>query len=199
MAEEEWYQSLREQWKPSHIRLLLVGESAPDDGGDPDNRRFFYSEPLNQADNLFRSVVAALCDSGKLTKGDLKEPWLTRLRNEGVYLIDLASRPVNALLPAIRRAALKASVEDCVRRVRVLNPDGIVICHTPTFGLLAGPFRAAHLPLLHDEAIPFPLGNKRSEFVEKVREATAGLLRQGSQPNVPDADRLTGRSRPTVL
>lgn len=60
MAEEEWYQSLREQWKPSHIRLLLVGESAPDDGGDPGNRRFFYSEPLNQADNLFRSVVAAL-------------------------------------------------------------------------------------------------------------------------------------------
>lgn len=76
----KWYQSPREQWKPSHIRLLLVGESAPDDGGDPGNRRFFYSEPLNQADNLFRSVVAALYDSGKLTKGDLKEPWLAPSR-----------------------------------------------------------------------------------------------------------------------
>lgn len=83
---------------------------------------------------------------------------------------------MNALSPAIRRAALKASVEDCVGRVRDLNPDGIVIYHTPTFELLAGPFRAALLPLLHEEAIPFPFGNKRNEFVEKVREAIADGL-----------------------
>lgn len=177
MVEEEWYQSLREQWKPSRIRLLLIGESAPDDGGVPSNRRFFYSEPLDQRDNLFRSVVAALYDSGKLTKGDIKEPWLARLRDDGVYLIDLASRPVNAVSPAIRRATLRASVDDCVQRVRELYPDGIVICHTPTFELLAGPLKVAHLPILHEEAIPFPLGNKRSEFVEKVRQAVPGLPR----------------------
>ncbi|TQS94359.1 hypothetical protein EU811_00800 [Arthrobacter sp. TS-15] len=177
MAEEEWYQSLREQWKPTHVRLLLIGESAPDDGGDPNNRRFFYAEPLSQADNLFRSVVVAFYDSGKLTKGDLKEPWLTRLRNDGVYLIDLASQPVNAISPAARRAALMASVDDCVRRVKELNPDGILICHTPTFELLAGPLKAALLPLLHDEAIPFPLGNKRSDFVKKVRQAVPELPR----------------------
>lgn len=177
MVEEEWYQSLREQWRPSHIRLLLIGESAPDDGGDPNNRRFFYSEPLSQADNLFRSVVAALYDSGKLTKGDLKEPWLVRLRDDGVYLIDLASRPVNAVSPAMRRATLRASVDDCVQRIRDLNPDGIVICHTPTFKLLAGPLNAALFPLLHDEAIPFPLGNTRSKFVAKVRQTVPGLPR----------------------
>jgi hypothetical protein len=31
------------------------------------------------------------------------------------------------------------------------------------------------LPLLHDKAIPFPLGNKRGEFVEKMRAAVQQL------------------------
>lgn len=172
MVEEAWYQQLRKQWKPSKVNLLLIAESAPDDGGDADNRRFFYSEPLSQSDNLFRSVVAALYDGGKLSKGDTKRPWLTRLRNDGVYLIDLASRPVNGLSPAARSAALRAGVQDCVQAARELNPAGIVVCHTPTYKLLAGPLRDAGLPLLHGEAIPFPLGNKRDEFIQKVREAT---------------------------
>ena len=57
----------------------------------------FYAGPLSQAENLFRSALIALYDCGKLIKGDLKEPWLKRLREDGVYLIDLAPTPVNAL------------------------------------------------------------------------------------------------------
>lgn len=173
MAEKLWYQTLRSEWKPSKIRLLLIGESAPDDRGDPANRRFFYSEPLSHADNLFRSVVAALYDSGKLTKGDSKRPWLDRLRTDGVYLIDLTSEPVNALSGTARRLALRASVDDCVKRATELQPEGIIICHGPSFPLLENPLRAAGLPLLHDAPIPFPLGNTRAKFIEEVRSAIA--------------------------
>lgn len=176
MAEEEWYQTLRESWKPRHVRLLLIGESPPEDGGDPTRRRYFYAERLDQYDNLFRSVVAALYDGGRLSKGDPKTPWLDRLRSDGVYLIDLCSAPVNALTPEARRRTRNTSVEGCVRCVSELAPDGIVICHTPSYSLLAEPLRAASLPLLHEKAIPFPLPNKRKEFVQKVRSAVTNLL-----------------------
>lgn len=52
--EESWYSHLRAQWKPAHVKLLLIAESAPDDGGSLENRRFFYSDRL-AADNLFAS------------------------------------------------------------------------------------------------------------------------------------------------
>ncbi|MBC7595993.1 MAG: hypothetical protein H7288_19020 [Kineosporiaceae bacterium] len=174
MSENPWYQQLRDAWKPQSVRLLLIGESAPDDGGDVHQRRFFYAEPLSHSDNLFRSVVAALYDSGKLTKGDSKAPWLERLREDGIYLIDLSSNPVNALPPRERRAVLRESVVGCVENAKRLAPQGIIVCHSPTFQLLAGPLREAGLPLLHDNPIPFPLGNKRREFITKVRFALDG-------------------------
>ena len=67
MSENPWYSQLREAWKPSHVRLLLIGESAPDDGGDPNNRRFFYSDRLG-SDNLFRGVVKAMYGRGSMAK-----------------------------------------------------------------------------------------------------------------------------------
>jgi hypothetical protein len=41
MSEDFWYAERRARWKPDHVRLLLIAESAPDDGGDIENRRFF--------------------------------------------------------------------------------------------------------------------------------------------------------------
>lgn len=172
----EWYQKLRDQWEPEHVQLLLIGESPPDDRGDVSRRRFFYADRLERYDNLFRSVIAALYDEDKLSTGSSKAPWLERLRADGVYLIDLAVVPINRLTPPLRREARKASVIDCLGRIREPSPDGIVVCHMPTFKLLAGPLQAASLPLLHQVGIPFPLPNKRKEFVEKVRPAVAHLL-----------------------
>jgi len=51
--EDPWYAQRRARWKPAHVRLLLIAESAPDDGGDVANRRFFYNEDLTGKDGLF--------------------------------------------------------------------------------------------------------------------------------------------------
>lgn len=135
MTEDSWYSNLRERWRPATVRLLLIGESPPDNGGDPDTRRFFYAEPLMQADNLFRSVVDALYDIGKLTKGDRKAPWLDRLRDDGVFLIDLAARPVNGLSSGARQQARRDGVQAWLDRSIQMDPNGIIICHTPSYKL----------------------------------------------------------------
>lgn len=174
MSEIPWYAELRDAWKPSHVRLLLIAESAPDDGGDPENRRFFYSERLGH-DNLFRSVVAAMYG---VTKDDLvsrgKRPWLERLRDDGLYLIDLMPHPVNAS-QAHRRKTRADYVTDCVQRASSLNPDGVVIVKKDIFPLLHAPLLDAGLNLLHDRGIPFPLGNTRQEFIAGLNAARERL------------------------
>jgi hypothetical protein len=60
MPEDTWYAELRERYRPEHVKLLLIGESAPDPGAA--ERRFFYAPTLTSADNLFRGVVLALYD-----------------------------------------------------------------------------------------------------------------------------------------
>jgi hypothetical protein len=170
------YEQMRDAYRPSRVRLLLIGESAP----DPRNaeRRFFYAPTLGPADNLFRGVVEALYGHRfpRGSAGTDKSPWLARMRSDGVFLIDLVPFPVNRLSRGARTRARRDHVEAAVDQARRLAPDGIAVCHSPTFALLAGPLRDADLPLLHDAPLPFPLGNNRAEFVTQLCVASSRLV-----------------------
>lgn len=174
-VERPWYSQLREQWKPAHINLLMIAESAPDDGGIVRSRRFFYAERL-AADNLFRGVVAAMYDT---TKDDLqrsgKRPWLEKLRQDGFFLIDLAPSPVNALSSRRRRELLLQSVPGCVTRAQQLEPEGVVVVKADLYPILAGPLRAAGLHVPQDGPIAFPLGNTRADFIDGFSRARSKL------------------------
>lgn len=182
MTENPWYSQLREVWKPSHVRLLLIAESAPDDGGDPSRRRFFYSERLGP-DNLFRGVVAAMYG---VTSHDLaqrgRRPWLERLHQDGFYLVDLVPHPVNASQAHLRRRRAEY-VNDCVQRASELNPDGVIVVKKDLYPLLQGPIRAAGLTLLHDSGIAFPLGNTRGEFITEFNTARERLRPSSDAPD----------------
>jgi len=175
-TEEPWYAQLRSQWKPDRVKLLMIAESAPADGGDVSGRRFFYAADRLGPDNLFRAVVEAMYG---ISKVDLqrtgKRPWLERLRDDGFFLIDLAPYPVNRLSPAERRRVLHEAVPECVARASALDPVGVVVVKADLYGMLAGPFGAAGLPLLQDRPIAFPLGNTRADFVDGFNRARSWL------------------------
>jgi len=171
--EAPWYSQLREQWRPKNVRLLLIGESVPDDGGDPANRRFFYSSVLTGRDTLFRGVVHALYGVRHLdSRVDTKQPWLERLRADGVFLIDLIPYPVNGPdKKRLRAQARRENAVGCADRVGALRPEGIIVCHGPSFKVLRAPLHNVKAPLLHEAPIPFPLGNWREAFVEGFHAA----------------------------
>lgn len=173
MAERlSWYEDLRKQWKPDVVRLLLVGESAPDPGAA--EKRFFYAPTLDRRDNLFRGVVAALYEPiPRGSTGQPKRPWLERLRADGVYLVDLVPSPVDKLTSSERRRTRREHVPALVEQVRALDPAGLIVCHAPTYSDAAPALRAAGMPLLHDVPLPFPIGNTRADFVAGVRAALA--------------------------
>lgn len=176
MSEDPWYAERRARWKPERMRLLLIAESAPDDGGDIANRRFFYDDHLTGKDGLFREVVRALYDDPTLVSGpNAKRPWLEKLKADGVFLIDLATIPVNEFGTADREAALARNISQTVSLAGSLDPDGIVLVKQNVFDLLERPIRAAGLPLLHDAMIPFPGSGQQKRFRERFADALAGL------------------------
>lgn len=178
MSEDPWYSERRAHWKPVPVRLLLIAESAPDDGGDLANRRFFYHDNLTGKDGLFREVVRALYGNPVLVSGpNAKKPWLEKLKSDGVFLIDLAPVPVNYHSPSERAAALQRNIEATVSLARDLDPDGIVLVKQNVFNLLERPLRAAGLPLIHDAMIPFPGSGQQTRFRERFADALTRLER----------------------
>ncbi|WP_375384045.1 hypothetical protein [uncultured Microbacterium sp.] len=176
MEEDTWYASRRARWKPDRVRLLMIAESAPDSGGDVSARRFFYDERLTGDDSLFREVVKVLYDSPSLASGPgQKVPWLAQLQRDGVYLIDLASRPVNYDDPQARAGALKANIDKTIQVAEALQPNGIVLIKKNVFELLAEPLRRLALPVLHEQFITFPGSGQQKRFRQSFATAIVGL------------------------
>ena len=174
MTEDPWYAERRARWKPEHVRLLIVAESAPDDGGDPARRRFFYDDALTGRDGLFREVVRVMFDDPPLVSGPhAKVPWLEQLRARGVYLLDLAPVPVNYASPQVRREVLGRRVRALVEEAVSLNPRGVVLVKKNVFELLYDPMRVAGLNVLQSQAIPFPASGQQARF----RAGLDGALR----------------------
>lgn len=169
MGELVWYDNLRHEYRPKPIRLLLIGESPPDPGDG--NRRFFYSSKLEH-DNLYRGVALALYGLDREFDITQKVCNLRKMQNDGVWLIDAVDAPVNRKIKSERRKLIRAAVPSLVNLCRELSPTvGILICHSMVYGEAAPQLRDAGVAVLHDAALPFPLGNHRSRFVEGARLA----------------------------
>jgi hypothetical protein len=166
-----WYEQLREQYRPTHLEVLLIGESPPDPGAN--ERRFFYA-PTLRIDNLYRGVALTLYGNDPDTDLTDKPAVLRRLQVDGFWLIDAVNQPINHLPPGPRRAAITSAVPQLVGRCRDLNPArGVIICHRVVYQLTASNLRDAGVKVLHDQPLPFPLGNWRAKFVAGLRRALA--------------------------
>jgi len=165
---EAWYEELRERYRPERLRYLLIAESPPDSGQG--ERRFFYS-PVLTIDNLYRAVAEAVY-GGEGVDIRNKPAVLERLRADGFWLIDAVEHPINNLPSAARARTIRDAVPSLVSRCIDLSPErGTIICHAKVYSLAAQALRQTHVHVLHDEALPFPLGNFRTRFVEGFRRS----------------------------
>lgn len=101
-----------------------------------------------------------------------KREWLDRFKSDGFWLLDVSLTPVNKLSGAGRRRALEMAAPEAARKVVAMQPQrGVVVCHSMVFKVTFPWLIQAGLRILHNEAIPFPLGDHRKRFVHGVRKA----------------------------
>jgi hypothetical protein len=166
MDERCWYETLRAEYQPVCLRVLLVAESPPNPTAG--TRRFFYSETLTSHDNLFRSVALAAYG---MTAADLatvtKPSVLRRLQADGYFLIDAVETPINHMTSTDKRRAIRTGIPRLVRRCIELEPTvGVFVISTPVHQAVAGAMTGAGITVLNPIPAPFPLGNTRAQFVK---------------------------------
>lgn len=178
MPDEPWYERLRERWRPEHVRVLIIDEAAPELAADS-KHEFFYSPTVVSWDPLFRAVVEVYLDGEFPPAGADKAPYLERLRDEGVYVIETIPFPVGAYSRAERPHLTTRFARGTVEKAAALNPDGVVIAFNSGFGALGPGLQKAGVRLLHDGPVPFPRGRYREQFIAALR---AAVERQAADP-----------------
>lgn len=137
------------KYKPARVKLLLIAE-APPSALD----RYFYFDDVRAQDSLFRYVARSIL--GVEPTRENKAHLLARLRDLGVFLIDLKPDPIDG-------TPLSESVPGLVRRARRLTPGKVILIKATVYDAAFTALREARL-LVVDERVPFPGSGQQRRF-----------------------------------
>ena len=150
---------LREQFRPTHVRMLFVGESSPAAG------THFY----RANSNLFRATqeAFALAFGESVPDGP---GFLHDFRERGCWLVDLADRPVNRLAGRPRRDVVDAGVERLASLISETKPERIVVVKAT---IAAAVRQAAGRAAFTGEIVelPFPVRQWRTAYLRQLARA----------------------------
>lgn len=164
-AAESRYESVRQQYRPERIDVLLVGESRPAGG------TFFYLANSNLYYATHEAFQIAL---GPMPEG---REFLQLLRDRGVWLYDLAEAPVDRLRGRPRRDAVQARVSDLVNLLRDSRPRLVVAIKKDLAPTARQALQDAGLEADRLRVLPFPLYQWRSDYVRGL----AALVGKGGE------------------
>lgn len=159
-------EQLRQSFKPVNIRILLIGESAPESG------QFFYyrSRMTKHISKAFEQVFGILFRDGS--------EFLKYFQAKGCYLDDLSPIPVNKMSKTERDKTLKDSIGELSKRICSYNPTVIVIVlkKIDKYVKEAIDLSEVRCPVY---TLPFPGNGYQNEFIQEFsRILKAYLMRE---------------------
>ncbi len=163
----EFYEELREQFKPEKTRILFVGESRPK------NETFFYKNDSN----LSRYMLEAfrLFRPSKFTPHN----FLKQFKASDCYLIDLCTNPVNGLTKPERRRAHLQGESHLRESVLELRPEAVIViikCIIPSVDRALATAVSDSCPRYY---LPFPAQGHQREYVNGLHKALKELNHAG--------------------
>jgi hypothetical protein len=148
---------IRQSYRPSDIRLLLVGESPPV------SKKFFYlkSAMTKHTEQAFKNA------HGASFRDDAEFLYYFKLC--GCFLDDLCHDPVDDLRKAHREERLKASIDGLAQRIREMNPSVVAIAPKKIERYVQ---EAVHRSGLQPEVfvLPFAGNGHQTKYVDKLAE-----------------------------
>lgn len=175
------YDDVRKEYKPAHIRALIIAESPPPAPEIQSSRQFYYTDRIRTDDRLFTNTIRALypetADAKEAELEEHKEQWLRRFQTDGWYMIEaLEASQVHEVTKKERKQKIRASVPQLIDRVKALgSPEtGIILVKSNVFDEAAEPLRQAGFRVLNTELVDYP-----GHFNQRAyREKLAGLAKR---------------------
>jgi hypothetical protein len=175
------YDELRQQYRPKHIKLLLIAESQPPAAATDSSRHFYRSDKPRRGDRLFVNTIRALYpETADLSEAELeeqKEVWLRRLQADGSYMIEaLETSLPHHVTKQERQERIQKHLPRLLERVSELasKDTRIVLIKSNVFIVAAEPLRQAGFTVLNTELVDYPGRFNQRAYREKLAKlATA--------------------------
>ena len=169
------YDKIREQYRPEHIKLLLIAESPPPSPEIQSSRQFYYTDRPREDDRLFTNTMRALyAEAAELSEPELeahKTDWLRRFQQDGRYMIEaLETSQHHDVTKHQRQERIGASLPRLIERVRTLaEPDTkLILIKSNVFEVAAEPLRRAGFHVLNTELVDYPGHFNQRAYREKL-------------------------------
>lgn len=157
------YDDLRKQYKPKHIKLLLIAESPPPAAEIDSSRQFYRSDRIRTEDRLFTNTIKALYgEVAEQSEPEIqanKETWLRQLQSDGVYMIEaLEVSQRHAVTKKQRQQKIHEALPQLLARVSELAAADtkIVLIKSNVFEVAAEPLKQAGFTVLNTELVDYP-------------------------------------------
>lgn len=146
----------REKFRPTTIKHLVVGESAPRGG------TFFYfanSLLFRQTRTAFYEVFGKVCGDG--------QQFLRYFQDKQFFLDDLCSVPVNGMDGVERVRERAAGIKPLAKRIADANPETVVVAMK---AIVPEVREACHLADVSPKLVelPFPRPKHQAQFVARL-------------------------------
>jgi len=170
------YDHIRESYKPSRIKFLLIAESPPPAAGVQSSRHFYRSEAVRKDDRLFVNTIKALYpETTSMSELELekdKENWLRRFQSDGWYMIEaLEESQVHEVTKKDRQSKIHTILPRLIERVKALaKPDTkLILIKSNVFEVTAKPLRDAGFTVLNKELLDYPGRFNQRDYRQKLQ------------------------------
>jgi len=174
------YETARQKYKPSHIKILLIAESPPPKPDIQSSRQFYYTDRIRKDDRLFTNTIHALypetVDQKEAELEAQKENWLRRLQSDGLYMVEaLEESQVHEITKKERQERIRQSLPQLIEKVdKLAQPStGIILIKSNVFDIAAEPLKKAGFHVLNTELVDYPGRFNQRTYREKLAKLVA--------------------------
>ncbi len=183
------YDTIRENYRPKTIKVLLIAESQPPAASIGGSRHFYRADIARSEDRLFINTMRALYpESIDIEQQQLerdKDYWLRRFQSDGWYMIEaLETSLEHEVSKPQRQALIRQHLPQLLDRVKALvDADTVIILiKSNVFDVATEPLRRAGFTVLNTELLDYPGRFNQRAYRDKLAGLKA-LIPSSSQPS----------------
>lgn len=163
------YESLRLSYKPSDVKVLLVGEPQPEGWG------FFYHADSPLA-GYTKQALAQVYDEAKYLWGT---DFLKFFKARGFYMEDLCREPVDGKGRLETKAPWRREAPDLGRKIAEWRPKAVIGILLGTLEPVRDAVARSGVKPIEFKAVPFPSNGWQNTYVNGVAEFLRELRAKG--------------------